>query len=276
MTDRLIPAETFWRALAPARAYFDPELIGLEHVDASRPTVFVANHTLYGLFEMLVGSAILHETGVRPRGLIARVHLRIPGWANFMRYLGGVPATRADMQAAIRAGQSPFVFPGGLREVAKRKGEAYKLFWGDNLGWVRIAAEHGCPITPVAVLGPEHAFTILWDANDMLGMAPLRVLSRLGVLQRLAAAYHVDIEQLPIVPISRGIGPLPIPRPEKCYFSICPPIDTSAFVDRIDDREAMLELRARVAATIERELDVLERRRSLAGNQGMLRTLLTT
>ncbi|PRQ06492.1 lysophospholipid acyltransferase family protein [Enhygromyxa salina] len=274
-SDQLIPADTFWRALAPARAYFSPELLGLEHITPNRPTVFVANHALYGLFEMLVGSAILKETGVRPRGLLADFHLQIPGWRKFMQYLGAVAASRANMEALLNAGESPFTFPGGLRELAKRKGEAYKLMWGEHVGWVRIAVEHGCTITPIAVFGPEHAFTIMWDANDMLNMAPMRMLARMGVLGRVADAYGVDINELPISPLARGIGLSPIPRPERCYFSICAPIETAEYKDRVDDRDAMMALRDQVSGTLEAEFERLERRRSTDENIGFLRKLLT-
>ena len=35
--------------LAPARAWHRPSFIGVERVDPSRPTMFVGNHTLYGI-----------------------------------------------------------------------------------------------------------------------------------------------------------------------------------------------------------------------------------
>ena len=35
--------------LAPARAWHRPSFLGVEHVDPSHPTMFVGNHTLYGV-----------------------------------------------------------------------------------------------------------------------------------------------------------------------------------------------------------------------------------
>jgi hypothetical protein len=35
------------------------------------------------------------------------------------------------------------VFPGGGREVTKRKGEAHKVIWKERTGFARMAIEHG-------------------------------------------------------------------------------------------------------------------------------------
>jgi 1-acyl-sn-glycerol-3-phosphate acyltransferase len=47
-------------------------------------------------------------------------------------------------------GRSILVFPGGGREVTKRRGEKYRLIWGERMGFARMAIECGYPIVPVA------------------------------------------------------------------------------------------------------------------------------
>ncbi len=229
---------------------------------------------MYGIIEVLLGAGILKHTGVRPRGLFSKLYTQVPGMRDLMGYLGGVGATRENLRALLEAGESPCIFPGGVREVAKRKGEQYQLFWGESVTFARMAVEYGYSITPVAIMGPEHAYTIVWDANDILNSPPLRLLRRYGLLSRLTGS-RVKLEDLPIPPISRGIGPTAIPRPERCYISICPPLDTQSYRGREGDKGAMLELREQVAGAIRDELKQLEKRRDEDPDKGMLRTLLT-
>src|SRR3974390_2873988 len=112
--------------LAPMRAWHRPSFIGVERVDPSRPTLFVGNHTLYGIQD---APHILHELkrvhGIFPRPLAERAHFVIPVWRDLMTTFGCVNGTRENCTALMNAGQQIMVFPGGTREVFKRKGEAY-------------------------------------------------------------------------------------------------------------------------------------------------------
>jgi 1-acyl-sn-glycerol-3-phosphate acyltransferase len=56
----------------------------------------------------------------------------------------------------MRRGELVTVFPGGGREVNKRKNEQYKLVWKNRLGFARLAIQHGYPIVPFASVGAEH------------------------------------------------------------------------------------------------------------------------
>ncbi|MGE5441823.1 MAG: hypothetical protein ACM3Q0_02020, partial [Bacteroidota bacterium] len=58
------------------------------------------------------------------------------------------------------------VFPGGGREVARRKGEQYKLIWKARTGFVRMAIRYGYPVVPFAQVGADDAFDILVDAGE--------------------------------------------------------------------------------------------------------------
>jgi hypothetical protein len=53
------------------------------------------------------------------------------------------------------------------------------------------------------------------------------------------------------MPIARGLGFTLIPRPERFYFSVGEPIDTSRFAGRHDDPEALLALREEVRVAVE-------------------------
>ena len=51
----------------------------------------------------------------------------------------------------------------------RRKGEAYRLVWKQRTGFARLAIEHGYDIIPFGSVGPDEAFDILFDANDVMG-----------------------------------------------------------------------------------------------------------
>jgi hypothetical protein len=50
------------------------------------------------------------------------------------------------------------LFPGGAREVCKRKGEEYKLLWKPTVDFVRMASFHNAIIVPFALLGADEAY----------------------------------------------------------------------------------------------------------------------
>src|SRR5690554_1411677 len=163
----LYSAASVWAALAPLRAWFRPRFVGLEHLEGPGPFVFVANHTLFGTLDILTAAGLSQHAGIRARGLHAPLYGHVPGWSGVLRRLGGVSATGDNMRALLAAGESPLVCPGGLREVAKRRGEKYRLLWGDRVGWVRNAARHGAPLVALATVGPEDAYTIVLDAGQI-------------------------------------------------------------------------------------------------------------
>lgn len=152
----------------------------------------------------------------------------------------------------MAARETILVFPGGGREVFKRKGEKYRLLWGDRLGFARLAIEHGYPIVPFGAVGAEECFDILVDAGDVLAI-PL--------LGRLLARIVPRADELP--PLVRGIGPTALPRPERFYFAFGAPIETRRFAGGHGDEELCAAVRDQVRGAVETEIAFLlgERRR---------------
>ena len=76
-----------------------------------------------------------------------------------LRRFGGEPAGAKTLIAALKRGAKALVFPGGAREVFKRKGEAYTLRWpSDSSALVRIAAKFNATIIPFAGVGGDEFF----------------------------------------------------------------------------------------------------------------------
>ncbi len=258
--------------LAPARGWHRPSFIGVKHVDPSHPTMFVGNHTLYGIQDV---PHILYELrrihGIFPRTLSDRVHFEVPVWRDLLTVFGCVEGTRENCRALMRAGQHLMVFPGGQREVFKRKNEAYRLIWKERIGFVALAAAFGYPIVPFASLGADESLHVAVDGPDIMS-------SPIGWLLRatgIADKYLRGGEALP--PLVRGLGLTWIPEPQRFFVSFGPPISTSHYRRRAKDVAAMHELRAKVASSIEAQLEFLQRmRRSMSSEDANARRVGTS
>ncbi len=265
-----IPPDLAYRLTAPLRTYFSPRFYGLRNVSASRPTLLVGNHTIYGMLDpVLMGVEIYKRRGVFLRGLADHLHFAVPLWRDLLRQLGAVDGTRENCRDLMRSGQTVLVFPGGGREVAKRRGEQYTLVWKERTGFVRLAIEHGYTITPFASVGPDDAYTILIDADDVMRTPLWRLLKR----SRLAHDLLRDGDS--IMPIARGLGLSPFPRPERFYFSFGKPIDTTAYAGGHRSHKVLFEVRSLVEHAVEGQIAKLLRARRRDHDQGTLRRLLT-
>jgi 1-acyl-sn-glycerol-3-phosphate acyltransferase len=229
--------------LAPWRWLTAPHFHGLQNIPTDRPFLLVGNHTLLGLLDaplMLLG--ILEHRGVLVRALGDHAHFRIPGWRDLLALFGTVEGTRENCRALMRAGEPILVFPGGGREVFKRKGEKYRLLWAGRTGFVRLAIAHGYPIVPFAAVGAEECYDILLDAGDVLRLVPL--------LRHLPRA-----DEMP--PLVRGVGFSALPRPQRLYFHFGAPIETAHLIGLEDDLRVCVAVREQVRSAVEAGLAFL-------------------
>jgi len=234
---------------APLRAYFAPKLFGLEHVHPTQPALYVGNHSIYGLLDLsLFATEIYREKGIYLRSLADGGHFSVPAWGDVLLRLGAVAATRENCAELMVRGEHVLIFPGGGREMYRRKGEQYKLFWRNRTGFVRLALRYGYPIVPFAQVGADDAFDILVDADDIMKSPLGAFLDRSGIAKLLLGGGEA------IFPISRGLGLTSLPRPERFYFSITEPIDTSKHAGMEDDDTIVYEIRDRVRDAIRDEI----------------------
>ena len=249
------------RYLRPWQLLTAPRIEGLEHLPAAGPTMLVGNHTVMGLYDAgMLFLELFDRRGLLVRGLGDHGHFAIPLWRDLVCAFGVVDGTPENCARLLAAGETLLVFPGGAREVAKRKGEKYRLIWKDRIGFVRVAARAGCPLVPFASVGAEEAWDIVLDADEMLA-GPLGALAdRLG--------FRRDA----VFPILRGLGPTPLPRPQRLYFRLFPPVPTTG-VDP-DDRDACLAVRDQVRAAIEAGIDGLQHTRAHDPDRDVLPRLL--
>ncbi|WP_442932908.1 lysophospholipid acyltransferase family protein [Mycobacterium kyogaense] len=224
-------------ALAPVRRLIRPRVYGIDEIDLT-PSLFVGNHTLLGVLDVPLILAELWERGIPVRVLGDHAHFALPLWRDLLHAVGVVDGTRAVTEALMVDGQNVLVFPGGGREVAKRKGEKYQLIWKNRVGFARLAIKHGYPIVPFASVGAEEALDVVVDSDNPV-MAPLR------------SAFETITGSPDLWPVVRGVGPTPIPRPERQYYWFGPAIPTDDLAGRHDDDRAVRRVRERVRRAVE-------------------------
>lgn len=257
MTSFQPPSEAEIKLLtAPSRAYFRPRFRGLEHLSPERPALLVGNHTLLGALDApLLVAEIYSERGIWLRVLGDRLHFSLPGWSHMLKRYGVVVGSRETCAELMQHGQHVLVFPGGGREVFKRKGEAYELIWRERTGFAQMAIDHGYPIVPFGAVGAEDCFDIVLDADDLLDSNLGRLLRRTPLVNALRGGDA-------IMPLVRGWLGTPVPKRKRFYFALGEAIETRSLSA---EDSAVTALRDRTRAAIEQLIDELKAQRQLEG-----------
>ncbi|NHN36538.1 acyltransferase family protein [Pseudomaricurvus alcaniphilus] len=239
--------EEFSKKFRLLNAYFAPEFIGFDEIDTEQPTLFAANHGRFGVPDtLLLVQGIYCNTGIFAHGLADFIHYEAP-WKDFLTSIGGVVGTREMCRAIMKEGKSLLVYPGGGREVLKSKGNCYQLLWERRLGFVRMAIESGHRITPVACLGNDELFDIVTSVDALLSN-PLGTRIKEKYVGDMMKQYNSDM------PIPRGIGFTPIPKPVKLYFKFGTSIDTKKYAGQSDNADVLQRLQDDVAESLNHAL----------------------
>jgi len=230
--------------LEPYRRAVSPLFIGMDKIPDTRPLLFVGNHTLGGVLDVpLMNRELFVEKDIFVRSLGDHFHFDLPLWRDLVTTFGVVDGTRENCARLMKAGECVLVFPGGAREVTKRKGELYKLIWKERRGFARLARAHNCTIVPFSAIGVEDAFDIVLDADDFMKSPAGTIAKYMG--------WRTDL----IPPITRGLAGTPLPRPERFYFRFGDPIDPASFEG--DEEDAIWALREATRTAVEQGIEEL-------------------
>ncbi|EOD07497.1 hypothetical protein EMIHUDRAFT_218455 [Emiliania huxleyi CCMP1516] len=142
--------------------------------------------------------------------------------------LPGTAATfeRFGATKALARGECVLLFPGGAREVFKRKGEQYRLFWGEDADFV-----------PFSGLGGDESFSLALDSDELLS-APL-----------VGDFFRQRVGTLPsFVPGDVFVPPLGALTPQRHYFLFGAPVDLTGVEP--SDRETCASVYDEVRAAV--------------------------
>ncbi|OBK50440.1 lysophospholipid acyltransferase family protein [Mycobacterium kubicae] len=203
--------------IAPLIDLYKPYVSGLQTLPADGRFLLVGNHTQFiGGEVLLVPHYVRRALGTRVRPLADRRFGQRPGFGyDLMTAYGGVIGAPDTARELMRHNETILVFPGGGREIAKFKGEEYRLNWRGRSGFARIAVENEYPIVPVGLVGGDDVYKSLVTRDSILGRLSRTITTRLTGDADMA------------MPLMRGVGPTFIPRPQRMYLHFGAPIDTS-------------------------------------------------
>lgn len=233
--------------------YFRPTFLYKEALSLERPALFVGNHTLFGILDLpFILKEIYLKQGVSLKALGDHAHYHFPIWRDLLTQAGMVRGTPENCRQLMQQGQSILVYPGGSREVMRRKADADQLFWKNRTGFTRLALEYDYDIIPFASVGANQSYNIHADADSLKQHALTKKLFEIDALK----PYLRDGDALP--PIATGVMGLPLPQPQRLYIQFGERIQAADFKQAED---AAWQLRAYVEQQILQQIADLKRYR---------------
>lgn len=210
--------------------YFRAEVRGMEHIPKDQPVLFVGNHSGgWGSIDSVVFILAFFEHVGRDHPvywLAHRLVMQVPGLADFLNRCGAITGTRENAEAALSAGASVVVYPGGEVELHRPWTARNEIRFHGRKGFLRLALGCDVPIVPVVAHGAHNTFLPLTTGEEI---------ARSLKLDRLMG--------LKTLPVSLGLpwginvgGLLPnIPLPAKITVELLPPVDVrERFGDDLD------------------------------------------
>lgn len=232
-----------------SKMYFTPTFIGAEYIDASRPAMYVGNHTLYGVLDApMIIDYLYNEHKVAVVSIADHSHFYLPLWRNVVEKFGAVEGVQEYVRTVMQQGYSILVFPGGGREVLKHKGEAYQLIWKQRFGFLKLAQEFGYDIVPFAALGGDEVFELGFDARRVVAHKWFQKILEVPKLNQLLRRGDV----IPSLPKNL------IPKRVPFYFQFMP----RKSVLHIQNTEQLIAFRAEIQQDIYQGLNDLKLLRS--------------
>ncbi|KAG0591387.1 hypothetical protein KC19_1G171700 [Ceratodon purpureus] len=261
--------------IEPWRILTSPYVTGAEslpnpEMKPKRPVLFVGNHTMFGIYDSPILVRELYTRGFRLRGLAHPGHWATGVGPVFERY-GNVKATKMAAYKLLKDGEDVLLFPGGAREVCKRKGEEYKLMWKETVDFVRMASRLNAIIVPFGILGADDAYKILYDGDDFLN-SPLGPLIK-SVYER----FDIGLENIYPLTALPGLGLpsiIPIPSVERIYIHFSEPVDTQEYKCNLRDKEQCMDLYMLVKGRVEDAITSLKQTRDQDSERSLPTRLL--
>lgn len=224
------------------RFYFKPTFLGTENINTQKPAMYVGNHTIYGVLDspMLI-DYLFTEHKIAIVSLGDHIHFKVPLWRDMVKKMGAIDGLQEYAQEAMKQGYSILVFPGGGREVVKRKGEQYQLIWKERYGFLKLAKAFDYEISPFVALGGDDVFDIAYDANILLEKGWFKKILSIPKIGKLLRQGEV----IPSIPKNL------IPKKIPFYFKFLPRLSLTEVVDEEQLKQFRDDLQQQIYNEIE-------------------------
>jgi len=233
--------EKFWAPLVRplGKYYWRIDWRAIENVPSEGAALLVSNHAGTLPLDALVmkfGVYEEHPAHRHVRLLAADLAFRMPFIGPMARKMGNTLAAAEDAERLLRSGELVGVFPEGYKGVGKGWKDRYRLQRFGRGGFIELALKARVPIVPVAIVGSEETYPMVFDA---------KLLARL-----------FGFPYFPVTPFFPLLGPLgAIPLPSKWIVEFGEPISlTDHDVDAWQDAMLVFDLTDRIRDNIQQML----------------------
>jgi 1-acyl-sn-glycerol-3-phosphate acyltransferase len=244
----------FMRKLVPKMElfarYFGAEVRGMDRVPPS-PVLLIGNHS-GGV--VTPDTSALYAAWYRHRGFADPLMglafdgiYGVPGWRELMRKIGQMPASMENASAALRAGSSVLLYPGGSYEVFRPWRDRNRIVFKGRKGFIRLALETGVPVVPVVGHGGHETTFVLTRGERLVELLSLDKVRMDGAPLLFQLPWGIS------TPLTPGI-----PLPAKITVQVCEPLDWSRFGPEGAQDPAVLErCYQEITSIMQGTLDVL-------------------
>jgi 1-acyl-sn-glycerol-3-phosphate acyltransferase len=193
--------------------YHRHQIVGFEHVPTDRAFLMVSNHSLATYDAFIAGVEIYDRLGILVHPILDRTILDTPVLGDALREMGFLDGDREAAVAALEAGSTIGVIPGGMRESLRPSTRKFEVDWKGRTGFVRVAMQAGVPILLSACPRGDD----IYDIAD----SPI-------------TKWVYSKFRLPF-PLARGLGPTFLPKPVQLTAFFSEPIESPVPKDEVTD-----------------------------------------
>ena len=239
------------RVLPLMRAYFRPEIRGLERIPDG-PALYVGNHNGGASWDSYTFFGEVHERrGIEhvPYGLGHELTISLPVIHQMVVPLGAIRASHENARRVFARGAKLLVYPGSDYDAFRAYRDRNRVIFGPRRGYIRLALREQVPIIPVVSAGAHQVIYVL-DDGQWLARA-----LRLDKLLR-SKAWPIALS----FPLGLTVFPpfLHVPWPSKFFQEALEPIHLEPTGPEAAEDPAHVErCHDRVLRTMQRAMDRL-------------------
>lgn len=178
------------------------------------------------------------------------------GFEGFLTEFGAVPVGPRNFAKLLSNNEAILLYPGGVREAYRKKGEEYKLFWPVKSEFVRMAAKYDAIIVPFAGVGVDDSMDIVLDGQEVQNLPIIgsRIASTASRMPQARRGVNADASE---AELESFVSPLALPKipPNRLYYLFQAPIETSRH--DVKDKEKCHQIYESVKESVQSGIDTL-------------------